>query len=125
MSSYVIGAGCSRGCPSAELLELVEHVLGQAGATPGQVRAMATIDTRANETALVEVAEAMHWPLETHTADKLGAVDVPTPSSVVALHAGTASVAEAASLLSAGNGRIVVTKQRSAHATCALVEVVE
>jgi cobalamin biosynthesis protein CbiG len=124
VSSYVIGAGCSRGCPSAELLELVQHVLGQAGATTEQVRAIATIDTRASEPALVEVAEAMQWPVETHPADKLGAIDVPTPSSVVALHTGSASVAEAASLLSAGNGRVVVTKQRSAHATCALAEVV-
>jgi cobalamin biosynthesis protein CbiG len=124
MSGYVIGAGCSRGCPTIELIELIEHVLDQAGIAPEQVLALATIDLRATEPALVQVADTLRWPLETHPADELAAVDVPSPSSVVASYAGTPSVAEAAALLSARHGRIAVAKERSMHATCALVEVV-
>jgi cobalamin biosynthesis protein CbiG len=123
VSAYVLGAGCSRGCPAIELLELVEHVLGEAGITRDEVRALATIDTRAQEPALVEIADAMRWPLHTYPAQQLGTVAVPTPSSVVASHAGTPSVAEAAALLSARRGRVIVPKQRSTHATCALAEV--
>ena len=83
------------------------------------------VDRRADEPALVEAAAhdgvaAAHisapnsWPT----------VAVPTPSSVVAAHVGTPSVAEAAALLSARRGRVVVPKHRSAHATCALAEVI-
>ncbi len=61
---------------------------------------------------------------ETYPARQLATVEVPTPSSVVASHAGTPSVAEAAALLSARHGRVVVPKQRSTHATCALAEVI-
>jgi cobalamin biosynthesis protein CbiG len=118
-----MGAGCSRGCPTIELLELVEHVLGQAGVTHDQVGALATIDTRAQEPALVQVADTMRWPLRTYPARQLARVEVPSPSSVVASHAGTPSVAEAAALLSARRGRVIVPKQRSTHATCALAEV--
>ncbi len=124
MSGYVVGAGCSRGCPAIELLELIEHVLGEAGVSHDQIGALATIDIRAHEPALVEVAGTMRWPLHTYPARQLATVQVPTPSSVVASHAGTPSVAEAAALLSARRGRVVVPKQRSTHATCALAEVI-
>jgi cobalamin biosynthesis protein CbiG len=124
MSGYVVGVGCSRGCPAIELLELIEHVLGEAGISRDQVGALATIDSRADEPALVQAAGTMRWPLQTHRAQELAMVDVPSPSSVVASHAGTPSVAEAAALLSARYGRVVVPKQRSTHATCALAEVV-
>lgn len=124
MSGFVVGAGCSRGCPAIELLELIEHVLGEAGIAREQVAALATIDTRAEEPALVEIAGMMQWPLQTYPAQQLATVEVPTPSSVVASHAGTPSVAEAAALLSARRGRVVVPKQRSTHATCALAEVI-
>jgi cobalamin biosynthesis protein CbiG len=124
VSGFVVGAGCSRGCPAIELLELIEHVLGEAGIAREQVGALATIDTRAEEPALVEIAGMMQWPLQTYPAQQLATVEVPTPSSVVASHAGTPSVAEAAALLSARRGRVVVPKQRSTHATCALAEVI-
>jgi cobalamin biosynthesis protein CbiG len=120
MSGYVLGAGCSLGCPASELAELAAAVLGEAGVAPGEVRALATIDSRAQEPAMVALSHATGWPLVTHPADALASVDVPTPSAVVAGHVGTPSVSEAAALLSSGNGRLAVHKRRSAHATCAL-----
>ena len=56
-----------------------------------------------------------------YAAAALAAVEVPTPSDVVARHVGTPSVAEAAALLAA-HGELVVTKRRSAHATCAVAK---
>jgi cobalamin biosynthesis protein CbiG len=120
MSGLVVGAGCSRGCPAEELLALIGAVLDEAGAQPGTVRALATVDRRADEPGMVAAARHHGWPLVTHAAPALSAVAVPTPSAVVASHVGTASVAEAAALLSAGGDTLLVTKRRSAHATCAL-----
>jgi cobalamin biosynthesis protein CbiG len=123
VSGYVLGAGCSLGCPTEELAELAGAVLDEAGVAGGQVRALATIDSRAQEPAMTALARAMCWELVTHPAPALAAVEVPTPSAVVESHVGTASVAEAAAVLSAGGGRLAVHKRRSPHATCALAEV--
>jgi cobalt-precorrin 5A hydrolase len=120
-AALVVGAGCSRGCPPAELAELVDAAL--AG-VDGEVVAVATIDRRAEEPCVVSLARACGVPLRVHPAAELADVPVPTPSSVVAPHVSTASVAEAAALLAAGPGaRIAVAKRRSAHATCAIAEV--
>ena len=120
MTGLVVGAGCSRGCPAEELLALIAAVLDEAGAHPDAVRALATVDRRADEPGMVAAARHHGWALVTHAAPELSAVAVPTPSAVVASHVGTASVAEAAALLSAGGDTLLVTKRRSAHATCAL-----
>ena len=122
MTGLVVGAGCSRGCPVEELLALIGAVLDEAGARPDAVRALATVDRRADEPGMVAAARHHGWPLVTHAPPALSAVEVPTPSAVVASHVGTASVAEAAALLSAGGDTLLVTKRRSAHATCALAE---
>jgi cobalamin biosynthesis protein CbiG len=121
MSGLVVGAGCSRGCSTHELLELIGAVLDEAGAQPGAVRALATVDARAHEPGMVAAARHHGWPLVTHPALALRDVAVPTPSQTVAAHVGTPSVAEAAALLSAG-GTLLVPKRRSARATCALAE---
>ena len=122
MNGLIVGAGCSRGCPAEELLALIDTVLAEAGARPDAVRALATVDRRADEPGMVAAARHHGWPLVTHAAPELREVAVPTPSAVVASHVGTASVAEAAALLSAGGDTLLVTKRSSAHATCALAE---
>jgi cobalamin biosynthesis protein CbiG len=122
MTGLVIGAGCSRGCPAQELLELIGAVLDEAGAQPGAVRALATVDRHADEPGMVAAARHHGWPLVTHPATTLRHVAVPTPSDVVDAHVGTPSVAEAAALLSAAGGPLLVPKRRSARATCALAE---
>ena len=122
MSTLVVGAGCSRGCPAEELLDLIGAVLDEAGVQPDAVRALATVDGRADEPGMVAAARHHGWPLVTYRAPALREVAVPTPSAVVAAHVGTPSVAEAAALLSAG-GSLLVPKRRSARATCALAEV--
>jgi cobalamin biosynthesis protein CbiG len=117
----VVGAGCSRGCSAQELLALIGAVLDEAGARPEAVRALATVDRRADEPGMLAAARHHGWPLVTHPVPALRDVAVPTPSEVVDGHLGTPSVAEAAALLSAG-GLLLVPKRRSARATCALAE---
>jgi cobalamin biosynthesis protein CbiG len=113
----VAGVGCSLGCPADELRALVDATVADAG---GALVALATVDRRAEEPCMVATAAALGVPLLTHPAAALAAVDVPTPSAVVAKHVGTPSVAEAAALLS--GTRLIVHKRRSAHATCAVAQ---
>ena len=116
--SLVAGIGCSLGCPADELVALIDATL-----PPGELRALATVDRRAEEPAMLAAAEHFGVPLRTFPADALARVDVPTPSAVVARHVGTPSVAEAAALLS--GTRLLVPKTRSEHATCAVAECPE
>lgn len=114
----VAGVGCSLGCPPGELVDLVTATLPD-----GELVALATVDRRAQEPAMLVAAAHFGVPLLTHAARDLAAVDVPTPSAVVARHVGTPSVAEAAALLS--GTRLLVPKTRSEHATCAVAECPE
>jgi cobalamin biosynthesis protein CbiG len=121
MSGLAVGVGASRGCPAAELEDLVAESLRAARLTAGAVGVLASADVKAGEPAVLALAAARRWPLRLFTAVQLAAVPVPTPSEVVARHVGTPSVAEAAALLAAGDGAsLVVEKRRSAHATCAI-----
>jgi len=114
----VAGVGCSLGCPPAELLALIRDSL-----PAGELVALATIDRRAEEPAMLEAARALGVPLLTHAPERLAAVPVPTPSAAVERHVGTPSVAEAAALLSGTH--LIVHKRRSAHATCAVSKCLE
>ena len=116
--NLVAGVGCSLGCPPEELLALIAATL-----PAGELVALATVDRRAAEPCMLAAAEHFGVPLRTFPADALAAVDVPTPSAVVARHVGTPSVAEAAALLS--GTRLLVPKTRSEHATCAVAECPE
>jgi cobalt-precorrin 5A hydrolase len=114
----VVGAGCSLGCPVEELAALVEEALAHVG---GTVTAIATVDRRAHEPCIVELASGFAVPLRTYAAAALAEVTVPTPSAAVARHVGTPSVSEAAALLASG-GELIVPKRRSPHATCAVAK---
>ena len=116
--ALVAGVGCSLGCPPEELLALIAATL-----PAGELVALATVDRRAAEPCMLAAAEHYGVPLKTYAAEALAAVDVPTPSVVVARHVGTPSVAEAAALLS--GTRLLVPKTRSEHATCAVAECPE
>jgi cobalt-precorrin 5A hydrolase len=76
--------------------------LAVCGATPVDVRAVASIDLKADEAGLAEVAQRHGWAIRFFSAAELAAVAAPNPSETVRRHTGTPSVAEAAALLAAG-----------------------
>lgn len=115
--SLVVGVGTSTGAPPADVVALVEATLAEHGLAAASVGEVATIDRRATEPAIV----ALGRPLRCFTSGELAAVEVPTPSDVVAAAVGTPSVAEAAALLAAGPGaELIVAKQKNAVATVAV-----
>jgi cobalt-precorrin 5A hydrolase/precorrin-3B C17-methyltransferase len=115
--SLVIGVGASRGAPRDEVAELIEGALSDFGLARDSVAEVATADIKAGEPAIT----GLGWSVRTFEAAALAAVDVPTPSAVVEAAVGTPSVAEAAALLAAGPGAIlVVPKRKSPSATVAV-----
>jgi cobalt-precorrin 5A hydrolase/precorrin-3B C17-methyltransferase len=125
--SLVVGVGASRGVSAAEVATLVAAGLAAAGLAAESVRALATVDVKADEDGILAVAARYGWPLLTFPAASLRGVSVPNPSEVVRAAVGTPSVAEAAALLCAGAaGRaagLVLAKRASAMATVAIARL--
>jgi cobalt-precorrin 5A hydrolase/precorrin-3B C17-methyltransferase len=96
--------GCERGTSLSLLERLVDQILLEHGLAPQAVTGVATVDRKADEPALVALAQARGWPLRCFPAAQLAPIVVPHPSEVVARELGTASVAEASALLAAGGG---------------------
>ena len=110
--SLVLGIGCDRNTP----LPLVERglatLLERHELSDRSVKALATIDLKGDEPALLALAEKRGWPLRTFSAAQLDAVaGIENPSAVVERHVGTRGVAEPAALLAAGADRLLVGKQ--------------
>ena len=114
-TSLVVGVGSSSGAGTDALGGLVAGVLEEAGLDSGCVGAVATVDRKLEEPAIVALSRRMGAPLVAFTAAELSGVDVPNPSAAAADAVGTPSVSEAAALLAAGpGGQLLVAKTISA-----------
>lgn len=97
-----LGLGCDRGTPAQTIARAVDEALASAYAASEDVAAVASIDLKADEPGLRELAERRGWRIAFHAAASLAQVPVPNPSETVRRHTGTPSVSEAAALLAAG-----------------------
>lgn len=117
---FALGVGCARNCDPDELWRLVQETLAEAGIAPGAVACVASIDLKADEPAMNEVAARLGVPLRLFTAEELEAhADrLAHPSDVVFAEVGCHGVSEGAAL--ACGGDLVVEKRKTANATCAV-----
>jgi len=117
--NLVIGIGCERHCPADHVIELVQTTLSENNISPLAIAAIASIDLKSDETALNETAKHFDVPMRTFSAQELKAeaTRVPNPSDIVLGEVGTPSVAEAAAIKA---GSLLVEKQKTAKATCAI-----
>jgi cobalt-precorrin 5A hydrolase len=110
--SLVLGLGCDRGTPPELVERGVQTLLAQAGLSPRSVKAIATIDKKADEEAFLRLAERHGWPLITYDAAALDAAPgIENPSETVLRHVGTRGVSEPAALLAAGATRLLAPKR--------------
>ncbi len=140
--SLVLGVGSSSGADPQALHRLAMDALAEAGLSVEAVGCVATVDRKAGEPAIIELAGTLSGDgscrssdtirpenanadpgtaLRTFPPEVLAVVSVPNPSTVVEGAVGTPSVAEAAALAAAGpGGALVVEKRRSAEGTVAV-----
>ena len=97
-----LGLGCERNTSLSLLERAVAEALAAQRLAHAAVAGLASAMRKADEPALLALAERHGWPLRCFHSEQLAAVQVPNPSPVVAAELGTASVAEAAALLAAG-----------------------
>lgn len=97
-----LGLGCDRGTPAATIAQAISDALMACGAQLADVSRVASIDLKANEDGLLQVAQKYGWSIHFYPAAELATVDVPNPSEIVRKHTGSPSVSEAAALLIGG-----------------------
>ena len=123
---YSLGVGCSRDCPPEELAALVSDMLAEADVAPGALVAVHSIDVKADEPAVIDLAQALDLPLRLFSAAELEAEAdrLESPSEVVFSEVGCHGVSEGAALAGTGaEGKLVSPKRKTANATCALAMV--
>ncbi|MCR5315219.1 MAG: precorrin-4 C(11)-methyltransferase [Bacteroidaceae bacterium] len=79
-----------------------------------------TIDVKEDEEFCAMLEDDYDEEVVFFTADELAKVEVPNPSTTVQKHVGTPSVCEAAAILGANNGKLIVPKVKGRNWTAAL-----
>jgi cobalamin biosynthesis protein CbiG len=126
--SLVLGLGCNRGTPAAEILAAIDDTLAGAGLAPGSVGRVATIEDKLNEAGLRAACQARGWPLQAFSRAEIATVtDLPNPSPWAERELGVRGVAEPAAWLAAHPGRapsgpprLLVEKQKFPNVTVAV-----
>ena len=122
-ATIAVGVGCERGIDPAELQSLVERCLDQAGIAPQSVAGLFSIALKAAEPAIHDLAAQLDVPARFFSADALLSETprLSEKSEIVFRETGCWGVAEGAALAAAGaDGALILAKQRSARATCAI-----
>lgn len=105
--------------PADEIHQEINNHIGDMGILPESIREYCTIDVKADEPYIQRQLYYGH-KVRFFTADELAKVEVPNPSKTVAKHVGTPSVCEAAAILGAHHGRLVLCKLKGKNWTAAV-----
>lgn len=109
---YVIGIGCRKGKESAELEEFINKRLREENISWNQIKAIATIDIKKDEKAILELVRKNNTDFVTYTSDELMNVKGEFSSSdFVKKKTGTDNVCERAALAYCGIGGKLISKK--------------
>lgn len=109
--SLVVGIGLHWDTPKDIIEAGVTDVFRNNNLSMKSIKNIASVNRGAKVKGLEEFASAHGIPIELYEKEVLSHVEVPNPSAAVQKFEGTASVAEAASLLSS-KGTLIVPKQK-------------
>ena len=102
-----------------KIYDQIDEAMSQIGVLPCYKR-YCTIDVKQDEEFCAMLEDEYNEELVFYTAEELAKVDVPNPSKTVEKHVGTPSVCEAAAILGANNGKLIVPKVKGKNWTAAL-----
>ncbi len=122
--SLVAGIGCNRGTASEEINAHLTEVLESHRLASTSLKCLASIDVKNDEAGLIAVAENLDLPLIFFKREELNQVKgIKNPSPIVEKHVGVKSVCEAAAILAAQNGSLIVPKQTTPNVTLAIARI--
>ena len=118
-----LGVGCKRGVEFAALAEAAEEFLEEAGVSPLSLAAVASIDIKKDEAAIIKLAEKYKVPFVTYGAEALnGARGRFSYSERVERETGVGCVCERAAVLAAEGGVLMRGKTIYPGVTLALAK---
>jgi cobalt-precorrin 5A hydrolase len=110
--TLVLGIGCDRGTAPGMLERGVRSLLARHNLSIKSVKAIASIDKKSDEVAILELARTLGSPLRFYKAEELDAArGIENPSDTVKKFVGTRGVSEPAALMAAGAPNLLVPKQ--------------
>ena len=116
-----IGIGCNRGTRCEEIKLFLLMVLKKEGLSVNSIYRFATTDIKKNEAGLLALSKEMKIQIAFYDKKDLNSVKtIETPSKMVEKHLGVKSVCEAAAILSANNGKLIVPKKKNKDVTIAV-----
>jgi len=123
-ATLAVGMGCNRGTSVEALEASLLRALERFHLAPAGLACLASIDLKSDEAGLLALAEKWQRPLRFFSREQLKQVgSVPNPSPQVEKHVGVDSVCEAAAILAARGGRLIVPKQRTPDTTVAVARI--
>ena len=102
-----------------DIYDEIDEAMSQIGVLPCYKR-YCTIDVKQDEEFCAMLVDDLDEELVFYTAEQLAKVEVPNPSKTVEKHVGTPSVCEAAAILGANNGKLIIPKVKGRNWTAAL-----
>ena len=102
-----------------DIYDEIDETMSQIGVLPCYKR-YCTIDVKKDEEFCAMLVDDLGEELVFYSAEELAKVEVPNPSKTVEKHVGTPSVCEAAAILGANNGKLIVPKVKGRNWTAAL-----
>jgi cobalt-precorrin 5A hydrolase len=120
----VAGIGCNRNTAKEEIKGLLDRVFDEHGLSLHCLRAIASVSLKRDEPGLLATAESYGRPIQFFAKRELNRVDqIQNPSAMAEKHIGVKSVCEAAAILAARGGRLIVTKQKTPNVTVAVARI--
>ncbi len=123
--TLTLGVGCERHAETDELLSLVKDTLQENNISPFSVACVSSIDLKSDEKAVHGAAAHFGQSPRFFDAARLEeeAPRLKNPSDIVYSEVGCHGVSEGAALAAAGaNSKLLVPKQKSKRATCAIAQ---
>ena len=120
--SLYIGIGARKGISSEAVEQLVDRCLKELKASPLAVKAVASIDLKANEEGIFECCARHAWTFLCFSQEELARVEGDfSASAFVKEVTGVDNVCERSAVLAAGQGsRLLLRKQSLDGVTCAI-----
>ncbi|SDG94065.1 cobalt-precorrin 5A hydrolase [Desulfosporosinus hippei DSM 8344] len=118
-----VGVGCRRGVAQEVILERIKMAVEELGASLKAIAGIYSIDLKSDEVGLIEAAKSLKVPFKTFRADELQTVNLQeqlSRSNFVSEKIGVDGVCEAASLLGAQMGRLILPKTKGQGVTVAI-----
>lgn len=113
---YIMGIGCRKGKEPKELFQFAEDILAAAGMRWNQIRAIATIDIKKEEAAIVQLSQRKQIPLFTFDANTLLKTEGTfVASDFVKQQVGVDNVCERAAIACCENGGTLVVGKQAYH----------